>query len=166
MVFTERRGVGGLRLQATALGFAVAVAAIDQATKALARAHLDVAVDLTSFLALRLGFNPGVTFGLFAGSGDVGRWTLSVVSLLIIAVLSAWAWRTRTPLLAAGLSLLVGGAFGNLLDRLRFGAVTDFIDLHWGDARWPTFNLADTAIVCGVGLILLASRSRTAAEAQ
>jgi signal peptidase II len=166
MPFSDRRSVGVGSLQATALGLAVAVAAIDQATKAMARAHLEVALDLTSFLALRLGFNPGVTFGLFAGSGDVGRWTLSVVSLLIIGVLSVWAWRTRSPLLAAGLSILVGGAFGNLLDRLRFGAVTDFIDLHWGDARWPTFNLADAAIVCGVGLILLASRSRTAAKAQ
>lgn len=78
---------------------------------------------------------------------------------LIIAVLSIWAWRTRRPLLAAGLSLMVGGALGNLLDRLRFGHVTDFIDLHWGDAHWPTFNLADAAIVCGIGLLLLASRS-------
>lgn len=51
-----------------------------------------------------------------------------------------------------------GGALGNLLDRLRFGAVTDFVDLHWGDAHWPTFNLADAAIVCGVALFLLTVR--------
>ena len=58
--------------------------------------------------------------------------------------------------LAAG--LIAGGAIGNLVDRLRFGAVTDFIDLHWGAAHWPTFNLADAAIVCGVALLLLTVR--------
>ncbi len=62
-------------------------------------------------------------------------------------------------------SLVVGGAAGNLIDRLRFGAVTDFIDLHWGEAHWPTFNLADAAIVCGVGLLLLAAREPKAPAA-
>jgi len=159
MVFTERRGARVLNVRAMAIGLAVTVIVVDQATKAMARGNLEDVVNLTSFIALRLGFNPGVTFGLFAGSGDMGRWVLSIVSLLIIAVLSIWAWRTRRPLLAAGLSLMVGGALGNLLDRLRFGHVTDFIDFHWGDAHWPTFNLADAAIVCGIGLLLLASRS-------
>lgn len=159
MVFTERRGARVLNVRAMAIGLAVTVIVVDQAIKAMARGNLEDVVNLTSFIALRLGFNPGVTFGLFAGSGDMGRWVLSIVSLLLIAVLSIWAWRTRRPLLAAGLSLMVGGALGNLLDRLRFGHVTDFIDLHWGDAHWPTFNLADAAIVCGIGLLLLASRS-------
>jgi signal peptidase II len=155
-VFPARRVPG--RLQATALALAAAIAAIDQAAKALGRARLETAVDLTPFLALRLGFNPGVTFGLFADSGAAGRWALSGVTLLIIGALLAWIWRTRSPLTAAAAGLLVGGASGNLIDRLRFGAVTDFIDLHWGDAHWPTFNLADAAIVCGVGLLLLTAR--------
>ena len=59
---------------------------------------------------------------------------------------------------AAAAGLIAGGAIGNLVDRLRFGAVTDFIDLHWGAAHWPTFNLADAAIVCGVALLLLTVR--------
>ena len=105
-----------------------------------------------------VGFNPGVTFGLFAGSGAVGRWALSAVASLIIGALLAWIWRTRSAVTAAAAGLIAGGAIGNLVDRLRFGAVTDFIDLHWGAAHWPTFNLADAAIVCGVALLLLTVR--------
>ena len=98
------------------------------------------------------------TFGLFAGSGAVGRWALSAVASLIIGALLAWIWRTRSAVTAAAAGLIAGGAIGNLVDRLRFGAVTDFIDLHWGAAHWPTFNLADAAIVCGVALLLLTVR--------
>ena len=68
------------RLQTIAFALAAVVAVVDQAAKAAARAQLDAPIDLTPFLALRLGFNPGVTFGLFAGSGDAGRWALSVVA--------------------------------------------------------------------------------------
>ncbi|MEJ6788177.1 signal peptidase II [Brevundimonas sp. BR2-1] len=155
-VHPTRRGPG--RLQAIAFALAALVAAVDQAAKAAARAQLDTAVDLTPFLALRLGFNPGVTFGMFAGSGEAGRWALSGVAVLIIGVLLAWIWRTRSVMTATAASLIAGGAIGNLLDRLRFGAVTDFIDLHWRDAHWPTFNLADATIVCGVALLLLTVR--------
>ncbi|WP_292067913.1 signal peptidase II [Brevundimonas sp. UBA7664] len=155
-VLPTRRGPG--RLQAAAFGLAATIAILDQAAKAFARARLETAVDITPFLALRLGFNPGVTFGLFAGSGALGRWALSAVALLIIGALLAWIWRTRSAMTAAAAGLIAGGALGNLLDRLRFGAVTDFVDLHWGDAHWPTFNLADAAIVCGVALLLLTIR--------
>ena len=130
----SRRGPS--RMRAIAFSFFMLIAALDQAAKAAARARLESPVDLTPFLALRLGFNPGVTFGLFAD----------------------WIWRTRSAVTAVAASLIAGGALGNLLDRLRSGAVTDFIDLHWGDAHWPTFNLADAAIVCGVALLLLTVR--------
>ena len=152
----SRRGPS--RMRAIAFSFFMLIAALDQAAKAAARAQLDAPIDLTPFLALRLGFNPGVTFGLFAGSGDVGRWALSAVAFVIIGALLAWIWRTRSALTATAAGLIAGGAIGNLLDRLRFGAVTDFIDLHWGEAHWPTFNLADAAIVCGVALLLLTVR--------
>ncbi|QBQ48445.1 MULTISPECIES: signal peptidase II [Brevundimonas] len=146
------------RLQTIAFTLAALIAVVDQAAKAAARAQLDAPIDLTPFLSLRLGFNPGVTFGLFAGSGAVGRWALSAVAFLIIGALLAWIWRTRSAVTAAAAGLIAGGAIGNLVDRLRFGAVTDFIDLHWGAAHWPTFNLADAAIVCGVALLLLTVR--------
>lgn len=89
---------------------------------------------------------------------------LSAVAFLIIGVLLTWIWRTRSAVTAVAASLIAGGALGNLLDRLRSGAVTDFIDLHWGDAHWPTFNLADAAIVCGVALLLLTVRGSDAAR--
>jgi len=156
-VHPTRRAPG--RLQAIAFALVVMIAALDQAAKAAARAQLAAPVDLTPFLALRLGFNPGVTFGLFAGSGDAGRWALSAVAFVIVGALLAWIWRTRSAVTAVAASFIAGGAIGNLLDRLRSGAVTDFIDLHWGEAHWPTFNLADAAIVCGVALLLLTARS-------
>ena len=78
-VLPTRRGPG--RLQAAAFGLAATIAILDQAAKAFARARLETAVDITPFLALRLGFNPGVTFGLFAGSGALGRWALSAVAI-------------------------------------------------------------------------------------
>ena len=115
-------------------------------------------VPVLPVLNLTMVWNPGVTFGLFAGSGAVGRWALSAVAFLIIGALLAWIWRTRSAVTAAAAGLIAGGAIGNLVDRLRFGAVTDFIDLHWGAAHWPTFNLADAAIVCGVALLLLTVR--------
>ena len=157
-MFPHRRAGGPGRLRMLALGLALSVAVVDQASKAMARAHLETALDLTPFLALRLGFNPGVTFGLFAESGATGRWILSLVTGLIITWLLVWIWRMRRPSLAAAAGLVIGGASGNLMDRVRFGHVTDFIDLHWGAAHWPTFNLADAAIVCGVGLLVWASR--------
>ena len=83
------------RLQTIAFALAALIAVVDQAAKAAARAQLDAPINLTPFLALRLGFNPGVTFGLFAGSGAVGRWALSAVASLIIGALLAWIWRTR-----------------------------------------------------------------------
>ncbi|PZU71814.1 signal peptidase II [Brevundimonas sp.] len=151
-----RRAPG--RLQAVAFALAALITVLDQVAKAAARAQLDAPVDLAPFLSLRLGFNPGVTFGLFAGSGDAGRWALSVVAFVIIGALLTWIWRTRSAVTAVAAGFIAGGATGNLLDRLRFGAVTDFIDLHWGEAHWPTFNLADAAIVCGVALLLLTVR--------
>jgi len=90
----------------------------------------------------------------------VGRWALSAVAFLIIGVLLTWIWRTRSAVTAVAASLIAGGALGNLLDRLRSGAVTDFIDLHWGDAHWPTFNLADAALTLGIVILLVASALR------
>ena len=88
------------RLQTIAFALAALIAVVDQAAKAAARAQLDAPINLTPFLALRLGFNPGVTFGLFAGSGAVGRWALSAVASLIIGALLAWIWRTRSAVTA------------------------------------------------------------------
>lgn len=140
------------------LAAAVVVLALDQASKALARTLLAAeVVELGPFLNLRLGFNTGVTFGLLADGGAFGRWALVAATSAVVVWLLVWMWRETRVSVVAPLGMIVGGALGNILDRLRQGAVTDFIDLHVGAVSWPTFNLADAAIVTGVGLLLLAS---------
>lgn len=140
----------------------LAVLTIDQATKLLARTQLGEPISLGPFLDLHLSFNTGVTFGLFAGAGDFGRWSLIVGTAAVALWLLTWMWRERRLGVAAPLALVAGGALGNIVDRLRDGAVTDFIDAHIGDAHWPTFNLADTAIVLGIAWLLFNSVDRRA----
>lgn len=141
----------------------LAVLAVDQSTKLFARAHLAEPISLGPLLDLRLGFNTGVTFGLFAGGGEFGRWILVAGTAAVTLWLVTWMWREARLAIAAPLALVAGGALGNILDRLLSGAVTDFIDAHIGSAHWPTFNLADAAIVVGIGWLLLASLRRGAA---
>lgn len=144
---------------------ALAVLAVDQASKLQARIHLNDPVALGPFLDLRLGFNSGVSFGLFAGAGDLARWLLVAGTAAVSSWLLAWMWREPRLSVAAPLALIVGGALGNLSDRLFRGVVTDFIDIHMGDFHWPTFNLADTAITVGVAWLLLTSLGRQASAA-
>ena len=114
-------------------------------------------IPVTPFFNLVLGFNPGVSFGLL---GDLGPWgpvALSGLTLAIVVFLVLWLWRTQDILEASALGLIIGGAAGNLIDRLRDDAVTDFLDFYIGKYHWPAFNLADVAISLGVGLILIGS---------
>lgn len=126
------------------------VLAVDQATKGLARDRLaDGDRDLVGPLALRLTSNDGVAFSLFGGGGAL------IIAVTAVAALAVLAWFVlgagRRAGGALGAALVLGGALGNLLDRVRLGAVTDFIDV----GPWPTFNVADTAIVTGVALLAL-----------
>lgn len=142
------------------LAAAVAALALDQVTKAWALAALwppHVPHPVTPFLNWRLGFNTGVTFGMFSGGEAASAWILSGVAAGVVAWLLVWMWRTPSRLEAGGLGLVVGGAAGNVIDRLRQGAVTDFIDMHYGGYHWPTFNVADIGVVGGVVLLLAAS---------
>lgn len=141
-------------------GLALGVVGMDQATKLLARTGLVEPITLGPFLDLRLGFNTGVSFGLLAGAGDLGRWLLVAGTAAVTLWLFVWMWREARLAVAAPLALIAGGAVGNLMDRVRTGAVTDFIDAHVGDAHWPTFNLADSAITIGVAWLVLASLGR------
>jgi lipoprotein signal peptidase len=144
-------------------GLLVAVVAVatDQASKAWALAALwppySEGIAVLPVLNLRLGFNTGVTFGMFANSSAAGVWVLVAVGLAVTAFLARWLWRTTSRLEAVALGLIIGGALGNVADRVRQGAVTDFIDAHLAGWHWPTFNMADVAIVCGVVLLILAS---------
>jgi signal peptidase II len=142
---------------------AVVVVVLDQITKALALARLPqggVPIDLVhGLLSLTLIMNPGLAFGLLGGLPAAWRWVVAVLSLAALLVLARVALRvladgSRLELLAIG--LIFGGAVGNLIDRARFGAVVDFVDVHYRGYHWPAFNVADSAI--SIGVVLLAFR--------
>lgn len=150
-----------MHLPTLRLGLLAAVVTLvtDQATKAWALSALwppySPGMEVLPVLNLRLGFNTGVSFGLFRESAAEAVWVLVVVSLLVVGFLGFCLWRTRSGAEAVGLGLVIGGAVGNIVDRLRQGAVTDFLDAHYSDWHWPTFNMADVGIVCGVGMLIL-----------
>lgn len=131
------------------------VIGLDASTKEAALMYLDGAtVPVLPVLNLTLGFNRGVSFGMFAGDGAQGWWTI-VLPTLAICLALAWIWhRSRRLLERLGYAAILGGALGNLVDRVPDGAVTDFIDLHAGGWHFPTFNLADIGITAGVVLLL------------
>lgn len=110
---------------------------------------------LNSFLNIVLVQNRGVSFGLFSAAPDWLPWALAVFALLISAALAIWLWQTDSLLLASALGLVIGGALGNVVDRIRYGTVVDFLDFHLAAFHWPAFNVADSAITIGVGLLLL-----------
>ncbi len=134
---------------------------IDQITKSWALANLwppySDGLTLLPILNLRLGFNSGISFGVFAESKADAVWLLLAVKGVIVAVLALWLWRTRIAIEAMSLGAIIGGALGNAADRIRHGAVVDFLDLHVSGWPWPTFNTADVAIVCGVAGLIYAA---------
>jgi signal peptidase II len=141
------------------LGLATAVFVADQLTKAWALARLDPAralVVIPDVFHLVLVMNPGVAFGILAGVPPGWRWLVTLFSLLALVLLGSVAVRIlpRGRVLArVAVGLVFGGAAGNLLDRWRFGAVVDFIDVFWRSYHWPAFNVADSAITVGVCLL-------------
>ena len=140
-----------LDLAVPALAACGVVVAIDQGSKALATSLVDRGdrVEVLPFLALENVRNKGVAFGL---GGDISAVVIGATIVVLLGLLVYLAARSRTGwLIWLPAALLIGGALGNLADRARDGAVTDFIDLP----LWPTFNLADVAIVAGVLLLLL-----------
>ena len=140
------------------------VVALDLATKAWALTLPASGLPILPFFHLRLGFNTGIGFGLLAAEGVYGYVLLVILTLGIAFFFLRLAWISRRPLERAGYGAIVGGAFGNLLDRLPDRAVTDFLDLHAGGWHFPTFNLADVAISAGVILLLLAAFGRRSSD--
>jgi signal peptidase II len=144
------------------LSLALSVAAIDQMTKVimLDRLTLGVPIEIIEgFFDLTLVMNPGLAFGLLGGVPATWRWAVAGLSVVALVLLSRVALRVLPTggwqgVLAIG--LIFGGALGNLVDRARFGAVVDFVDLHYRGYHWPAFNVADSAIT--VGVVLLAFR--------
>jgi signal peptidase II len=133
---------------------AAAIFAADQITKLLVlhglRLDLGERRAVTPFLDLVLTYNRGISYGLLPQEGELGRWGLVVLSFLAAALFAVWMVRAQSAIVALSLGLLVGGAVGNALDRMVYGAVVDFVSLHAFDWYWYVFNLADAAIVAGV----------------
>lgn len=138
------------------LALAGAVVVLDQVTKVVAldrlvpRARIDV---VDGFIALSLVMNPGLAFGLLANLPAAWRWVvaaLSVVALLVLVRVALRVLPTASWLDLVAIGLIFGGAVGNLIDRARFGAVVDFIDVYYRGYHWPAFNVADSAITVGV----------------
>ena len=149
-------------------GTAALAFALDQATKWWVLAHLmdpPRVIPVTPFFNLVLAWNRGVSFGLLSADHPATPWLLSSLALAVIAGLVVWTTRDRRPGMAASIGFIVGGALGNVVDRLRHGAVTDFLDFHVAGYHWPAFNLADTAIFVGVALLLLVGGRREPAGA-
>jgi signal peptidase II len=112
---------------------------------------------VTPFMNIVLAWNRGISYGLFQQHSDIGRWGLVVISIIAAIWLGRWMWREQRPLTVVSLALLVGGALGNGLDRAVYGAVVDFVHLHYGSFSWYIFNIADAAIVVGVAGLLYES---------
>jgi signal peptidase II len=110
-------------------------------------------IELSNVFDLTFVWNRGVSFGLFQADSMIGRLLLSAFALLVMVVMVVWLWRAERALMAASLGLIIGGAFGNLIDRLRFGAVVDFVDFSDIHFIW-VFNVADSSITIGVLLML------------
>ena len=141
------------------LALSLLVIALDQATKAVVLALLSPyqphAV-IPNLLNWTLAFNTGAAFSFLHDESGWQRWLFSLLAIGVSAALVRWLattaradWRNTLPL-----SLVIGGALGNLIDRLRFGQVTDFIDVYWNDAHFPAFNVADSAITVGAVLLI------------
>ena len=143
-------------LRRLGLGAAILVILLDQLSKPLIRDWLaggDVYV--TPFFNLVSAWNKGVGFSLLTMTGAAGPYLLSGLALVISAGLLVWLLRSHRPLPAVGLGLAIGGALGNVIDRLVHGAVFDFLQLHADGYYWPAFNLADSALTVGVALLII-----------
>jgi signal peptidase II len=144
-----------------AFAFAALVFVVDQAIKLWALFVFDLAekgrVAVLPVFDLVLIWNTGVSYGLLQQETDFGRWALVAVHVAASIFITIWIAREDDRVCAAALALILGGAVGNGLDRVVFGAVVDYALLHWGPVTWYVFNLADVAIVAGVLLLLYGS---------
>ncbi|MEE8054725.1 MAG: signal peptidase II [Gammaproteobacteria bacterium] len=132
---------------------------LDQWTKALASTYLPLAepVPIGPLFNLTLVHNTGAAFSLLNEAGGWQRWLFIVLALGISAFIGVWLWRLprEKRWVACALALILGGALGNLWDRMMLGYVVDFIDIYYQDWHWPAFNLADSAITVGAAMLVL-----------
>jgi len=147
--------------QRLGLALALAIVLLDQLTKFWLYQYLVVdgvhAVTVLPFFNLVTVWNYGVSFGMFSTGVASTAWIFSLLALAISVALAIWLLRSDRVLLTVSLGLIIGGAIGNIIDRLRFGAVFDFLDFHAFGWHWPAFNVADSAITIGVAVLFVDS---------
>jgi signal peptidase II len=140
------------------LAIATVVLLLDQLSKwsALSNLKLGIPEEVLPFMNWLLLFNPGAAFSFLAQSSGWQRWFFTILGLAA-SLYILWLLRKNQSdkILSFALSFILGGALGNVLDRVMYGAVVDFIDLHYGNWHWPAFNIADSAICIGAALIVL-----------
>jgi signal peptidase II len=146
------------RVRLGALGLIAATVGLDQAIKYwvlyISPLPLGERLSVAPTLDLVLTWNQGISYGLFRQDGATGRWLLIAFTVLATVALAVWMARARSGIARFGLALIVGGAIGNLIDRIAYGAVVDFVYFHVLDFSWYVFNVADCAIVAGVAALL------------
>lgn len=140
---------------------ALLIIVLDQATKGLAQEYLEYGrpLVLTGWFNLTLQYNPGAAFSFLSDAGGWQRYFFSGIAIVISSILVVWLYRLPSTqrLLPLSLALILGGAIGNLWDRLVLGHVVDFISVHYGGYFFPAFNIADSAITVGAALMILDS---------
>ena len=151
-----RKSVAGGMLQW--LGLAFAIVLIDQFTKVLIVGfyQLGDSTTVTSFFSLVRWHNTGAAFSFLAGSAGWQRWFFTAIGVLAAALI-LWLLKSHSgqKLFSFALACILGGAIGNVIDRLLYGYVVDFLDFHWHDWHFPAFNVADSAITIGAACLIL-----------
>lgn len=138
------------------LGFALVCAGIDQGIKQWVQATLNPydVIEITSFFNIRFSYNTGVSFSLLSSFGENNVWGLIALNVALVTLLLYWGYKAKKTIEVIGYSLIVGGALGNIVDRIIIGAVVDYLDFHYGGWHFPTFNGADSFITLGVMVLL------------
>ncbi len=130
---------------------------LDQASKfIMVKYFANIQIEVTSFFNLFLVYNKGISFGLFNNISYSNN-IFSFLSIIIVCFLLTWLKRSEDKHEIIGLSLIVGGAIGNIIDRFIYPGVVDFLEFHWNDLYWPSFNIADSAICLGVCILIIFS---------
>ena len=138
------------------LAAAAAVIILDQITKYWVLSFLGVSayIPFGDYFNLVRAWNTGVSFSMLNDYGNMGAWLLSGLAVVIVIMLFFWLRKENSRVIQIALGMIMGGAVGNVIDRIRFGAVFDFLDVHIGDHHWPAFNAADSFICIGAAVII------------
>lgn len=142
------------------LTIAAAVLALDQASKwwiVYKVMQPPTVIPVTPFFNIVMGWNRGVSFGMFNSDSPLNNLIFPAISLIIVGVLLAWLLKAGKPWISCAIGLIIGGAVGNVIDRFHYGAVADFLDVHAFGYHWPAFNAADAGITVGAVFLVVDS---------